>query len=151
MKELEIRPKIWEVQMDELTAEERSLVELAQEGTNRSYSPYSHFHVGAALLTREGKIYKGCNIENSSYGATNCAERTAISKAISEGHSKFVRIVIAAKTEEPCVPCGMCRQFMKEFSPDMEVICLNTRGDSSVYKLEDLLPYGFDNHFLKRH
>lgn len=127
------------------------LKQLAIEMMDRAYCPYSGFPVGAALECTDGTVYTGCNIENASYPVGSCAERTAISKAISEGHSKFVRIVIAAKTEEPCVPCGMCRQFMKEFAPEMEVICLNPRGDTSVYKLEELLPYGFDNHFLKHH
>jgi cytidine deaminase len=127
------------------------LKQLAIDMVERAYCPYSGFPVGAALECADGTVFTGCNIENASYPVGTCAERTAISKAISEGKKDFVRIVIAAKTEEACVPCGMCRQFMKEFSPDMEVICLNVRGDAVVYKLEELLPYGFDNHYLLHH
>ena len=121
---------------------------LAISMLDRAYCPYSHFPVGAALECSDGTVFTGCNIENASYPVGTCAERTAMSKAISEGHQDFVRIVIAARTEKPCVPCGMCRQFMREFSTDMEIICLNDRGDAVTYHLNDVLPYGFDGKFL---
>ena len=125
-----------------------ALKSLAIQMMDKAYCPYSRFPVGAALECKDGTVFTGCNIENASYPIGSCAERTAISKAVSEGHKDFVRIVIAGKTDEPCVPCGMCRQFMKEFAPDLEVICLNARGDAVTFKLNELLPYGFDNSFL---
>lgn len=125
-----------------------ALVALAREAMDHAYVPYSNFRVGAALLTRDGKVYQGCNIENAAYGLTICAERTAIFKAISEGHRDFKRIVIAGKSEDYCVPCGSCRQVMQEFAPQMEVICLNGKGEAKHFALKELLPYGFDETWL---
>ena len=97
---------------------EQELCRAAIAMLDRSYSPYSHFPVGAALECSDGTVFTGCNIENAAYGLTICAERTAIFKAISEGHRDFKRIVIAGKSEDYCVPCGSCRQVMQEFAPD---------------------------------
>ena len=127
---------------------DRELVEKAFEMLNYSYVPYSGFPVGAALLLEDGSVYTGCNIENAAYGSTICAERTAIVKAVSEGHRDFVRIAIAGKSKDFCVPCGSCRQVMMEFSPEMEVICLNGAGESKTFALRELLPYGFDHTWL---
>ena len=127
---------------------DEKLMELALQARESSYSPYSHFRVGAALLCADDSVYTGCNIENAAYGATICAERTAIFKAVSEGHRDFVRIVIAGRSEDYCYPCGMCRQFMKEFAPEMQVICLNGKGEAKELTLRELLPYGFDSTFL---
>ena len=113
-----------------------------------SHAPYSHFPVGAALECADGTVFTGCNIENAAYGLTICAERTAIFKAISEGHRDFKRIVIAGKSEDYCVPCGSCRQVMQEFAPQMEVICLNGKGEAKHFALKELLPYGFDETWL---
>ena len=124
------------------------LMRLALEARERSYSPYSHFPVGAALECSDGTVFTGCNIENAAYGLTICAERTAIFKAISEGHRDFKRIVIAGKSEDYCVPCGSCRQVMQEFAPQMEVICLNGKGEAKHFALKELLPYGFDETWL---
>ena len=121
---------------------------LAISMKDRAYCPYSKFPVGAALECEDGTVFTGCNIENSSYPAGNCAERTAIGKAVSEGYRSFKRIVIAANTDDFCVPCGMCRQFMQEFSRNMEVICLNKNGDAKSFTLNELLPYGFDGSCL---
>ena len=115
---------------------------------DRAYIPYSHFPVGAALECSDGTVFTGCNIENAAYGLTICAERTAIFKAISEGHRDFKRIVIAGKSEDYCVPCGSCRQVMQEFAPQMEVICLNGKGEAKHFVLKELLPYGFDETWL---
>lgn len=115
---------------------------------DRAYCPYSHFPVGAALECADGTVFTGCNIENAAYPVGICAERTAMSKAISEGHRDFVRIVVAGRSEDSCVPCGMCRQFMQEFAPQMEVICLNGRGEEKSLPLKELLPHGFDHTFL---
>jgi cytidine deaminase len=114
----------------------------------KSYSPYSKYAVGAALLSADGRVFTGCNIENASYSPTICAERTAIFKAVSEGHLKFKRIAIAGRSEDYCVPCGVCRQVMKEFAPDLEVICLNGKGEAKHFTLNELLPYGFDSSWL---
>ena len=115
---------------------------------DRAYIPYSHFPVGAALECSDGTVFTGCNIENAAYGLTICAERTAIFKAISEGHRDLKRIVIAGKSEDYCVPCGSCRQVMQEFAPQMEVICLNGKGEAKHFALKELLPYGFDETWL---
>ena len=115
---------------------------------DRAYVPYSHFPVGAALECSDGTVFTGCNIENASYTPTICAERTAMGKAISEGHRDFVRIVIAGRSDDYCVPCGTCRQVMMEFAPDLTVICLNKKGESRKFALKELLPYGFDQSWL---
>ena len=127
---------------------EQELCQKAVEMLDRAYVPYSHFPVGAALECSDGTVFTGCNVENAAYGPTICAERTAIVKAVSEGHRDFVRIAIAGKSEDFCVPCGTCRQVMKEFSPDLEVICLNGKGENKKFALRELLPYGFDSTFL---
>ena len=117
------------------------LYEIAEGARANAYAPFSNFCVGAALLTTDGEIYTGVNIENSSYGATICAERTAFVKAISEGKRQFSKIAISAGDVES-VPCGICRQFMYEFSPEIEVI---TKADGAlkVRPLTQLLPEGF--------
>ena len=115
-----------------------------------AYAPYSNFCVGAALLTKSGKIYTGCNVENAGYSPTICAERVAVGKAVSEGHRDFVRIAVAGRSEDFCVPCGVCRQVLQEFAPDIEVICLNRAGESRTFALKELLPYGFDNTWLPK-
>ena len=124
------------------------LVRLAKTAMQRAYVPYSGYKVGAALLIKGGKVYLGCNIENAAYGATICAERTAIFKAVSEGHRDFDTIVIAGRSNDYCVPCGTCRQVMMEFAPELTVICLNKKGESKKFALKELLPYGFDQSWL---
>ena len=127
---------------------EQELTQKAVEMLKRAYVPYSHFPVGAAVECADGTVFTGCNIENAVYPVGTCAERTAMGKAISEGHRDFVRIVIAGRSEDYCYPCGMCRQFMKEFAPEMQVICLNGKGEAKELTLRELLPYGFDSTFL---
>ena len=123
---------------------DEELVQKAIEYRKNSYSPYSHFAVGAAVLTKSGKVFGGCNIENASYPVGICAERTACCKAVSEGKISFRRIAIYADSENWCTPCGACRQFLAEFSPNMEVLCAKA-GDRYVsYKLSELLPHTFD-------
>ena len=114
----------------------------------KSYCPYSHFPVGAALECEDGTVFTGCNVENAAYPAGICAERNAIFHAVSEGHTRFRRIVIAGKSKDFCVPCGMCRQVMREFSTDLEIICLNNAGEEQTFTLEQLLPRGFGPEFL---
>ena len=115
---------------------------------DRAYCPYSHFPVGAALECADGTVFTGCNIENAVYPVGTCAERTAMSKAISEGHTDFVRIAVAGGGDNFCVPCGVCRQVLQEFAPDLEVICLNEQGQELTLSLRELLPHGFDRSFL---
>ena len=128
------------------------LMHMAQGARNNSYSPYSHFRVGAALLTKGGKIYTGCNIENAAYSVANCAERTAIFKAVSEGERDFVAIAIVGgregETADFCAPCGVCRQVISEFCPkDFEII-LGNEEKFEVYTLDQLLPFSFSNEDL---
>ena len=114
----------------------------------RSYCPYSHFPVGAALECEDGTVYTGCNIENAGFSATVCAERTAVFKAVSDGHRRFKRIVVAGRSDSPCVPCGECRQVLSEFAPELEVICLDKDGNELTLSLTDLLPHSFNKSFL---
>ncbi|MDE5778728.1 MAG: cytidine deaminase [Lachnospiraceae bacterium] len=118
------------------------LINHAKEALLSAYAPYSGFYVGAALLTKNGKIYTGCNIENASYGATNCAERTAVFKAVSEGEREFERIAVVAKDGTTAYPCGICLQVMHEFAREMKVI-LEHKGQIVEYDLKSLLPAGF--------
>ncbi len=120
----------------------------AQSMLKKAYCPYSHFPVGAALECEDGTVFTGCNVENAAYPAGICAERNAIFHAVSEGHARFRRIVIAGKSHDFCVPCGMCRQVMREFSTDLEIICLNGNGEEKVFTLDQLLPHGFGPEFL---
>ena len=127
----------------------RDLIRRAFAARKFAYTPYSHFNVGAALLTRNGKVYTGCNIENAGYIATNCAERTALFKAVSEGERQFSAIAIVGSKEGTVNelvtgPCGVCRQALYEFSgPDLTVIMARTEEDYIVTTLGQLLPYGF--------
>ena len=122
--------------------EYRELYEMADSVKENAYAPFSDFKVGAALLTGSGRIYTGVNVENSSYGGTICAERTAFVKAVSEGERDFRAIAIAANDSE-ALPCGICRQFMYEFEPELDVITGENKENLRVQKLSDLLPGGF--------
>ena len=115
---------------------------------DRAYCPYSHFAVGAALECADGTVFTGCNVENAAYSPGICAERTAVAKAVSEGHTDFTRIVIAGRSADFCVPCGVCRQVLREFAPDLEIICLNGKGEEQVFTLPQLLPHSFGPEFL---
>ncbi len=132
---------------------EKTLIQKAIEMTKVSYAPYSGYHVGAALLTKDGPIYTGCNIENTSYGATNCAERTAFFKAVSEGVKEFEAIAIVGAPADAVAentfsdyayPCGICRQVMQEFcEQDFCIIVAKSTEDYQKYTLQELLPFGF--------
>ncbi len=124
--------------------EKSQVMEESKIARENAYVPYSSFKVGAALLTKDGSIYHGCNIENASYGLTNCAERTAIFKAVSEGVTKFASLAVVADTDGPVSPCGACRQVMAEFcEPDMPVYLINLKGDVQETTVSDLLPGAF--------
>ena len=129
------------------------LMQLAEEARKFSYCPYSHFAVGAALLTCDGKVYTGCNIEGSSYTPTNCAERTAVFKAVSEGEREFATIAVIGAPEDEkgkfCAPCGVCRQVLREFcSLDFRIL-LGTPEEVKAFTLEELLPASFAPSDLK--
>lgn len=121
---------------------EQELIQHAQRGMEHAYAPYSNFRVGAAVLAKSGNIYLGCNIENSSYGATNCAERTAIFKAVSEGEREFEAIAIVCSNGTKAYPCGICLQVMSEFLPEGKVI-LEDESGIQTYKVSELLPSAF--------
>jgi cytidine deaminase len=129
---------------------DRELVERAMAMLERSYCPYSHFPVGAALLCDDGSVFTGCNVENAAYGAGICAERTAVVKAVSEGHRSFVKLAVAGRSREYCVPCGECRQVLREFAPELEVLCANGAGEWASLTLPELLPHSFGPEFLDR-
>lgn len=121
----------------------KELYRKAVEMTNMSYAPFSKFRVGAALLAKDGQIFTGCNVENSSFGGTICAERTAFVKAVSEGVREFEKIAIASSGGEAW-PCGICRQFMREFcDDDFEIITGNDEDSLRVYTMNEILPEGF--------
>ena len=128
---------------------DRELIDLAIEARKNAYTPYSDFKVGAALLSKEGKVYKGCNIENAAYTPTNCAERTAFFKAVSEGVTDFEAIAIVGGYDKDglkfCPPCGVCRQVMMEFceSDKLRILLLDEDDEIKSYLLKDILPFGF--------
>lgn len=126
------------------------LIREAKKAREKSYAPYSHFQVGAALLSKSGKIYHGCNIENAAYTPTNCAERTAFFKAVSEGETEFEKIAIVGgmegkEPEEMCAPCGVCRQVMMEFCnpEEFRIVLADGEGGYKEFTLAEMLPHGF--------
>ena len=127
----------------------QNLINLAKEVRKNSFAPYSKFKVGSALITKEGKIYTGCNVESASYGLTVCAERVAIWKAISEGERDLEEIVVVADTKKLTPPCGVCRQIIWEFCGDVPVTLANLQGDVETVQMKDLLPRAFDTKFLE--
>ncbi|PFQ69545.1 cytidine deaminase [Bacillus cereus] len=130
--------------------DKKKYIEEANKMLSKAYIPYSKFPVGATLVTKEGKIYTGCNIENASYGLCNCAERTAIFKAVSEGERDFSYLVITGETDGPISPCGACRQVIAEFcDPKMPVLLTNVKGDEKEVTVEQLLPGAFSIEDLK--
>ncbi|MDQ3800322.1 MAG: cytidine deaminase [Acidobacteriota bacterium] len=127
----------------------QELVEAAREVREKAYTPYSEFRVGAAVRTKGGKIYQGCNIESASYGLTVCAERVAIWKAVSEGEKEFTSLAVVADTQELTPPCGTCRQIIWEFCGDVPVTFSNLNGKTETVTMKELLPRAFDTKFLK--
>ncbi|KAF1301648.1 cytidine deaminase [Enterococcus sp. JM9B] len=124
-------------------------IEIATDALDKAYVPYSHFPVGACLVTKEGKTYQGINIENASFGLTNCAERTAFFKAVSEGEKEFSHLVVAGHTPHPISPCGACRQVMAEFcDPEMPVTLVGDDGATKETTVRGLLPYAFTDKDL---
>lgn len=130
-------------------SDEQSLVETATAARLRSVAPFSNFLVGAALRTKAGKVFTGCNVESASYGLTVCAERVAIWKALSEGERDFDELVIVADTEALTPPCGTCRQIIWEFAKHARIVLANLRGQHEEVSISELLPRAFDARFLK--
>jgi cytidine deaminase len=120
------------------------LIERARQARELAYSPYSRFAVGAAVLTEDGEIYDGANVENVSFGLTVCAERVAIFSAVAAGKRKFTGLAVVTDTPEPATPCGACRQVMYEFSPELWVLTANLTGQQRMFRLPELLPAVFD-------
>lgn len=134
-----------------MTVEPKQLIDEAIAASKQAHVPYSQFHVGAALLTTDGKIYRGCNIENASYGLTNCAERTAIFKAVSEGDKQFSAIAVVGDTDGPISPCGACRQVLAEFCDDhTQIILANLKGDFVITHINEILPGYFSSKDLQK-
>ena len=121
----------------------KTLAHKAVEAKANALPPYSKFHVGAALLTQDDKVFLGCNVENSTYGLTMCAERTAIFKAISEGERKFKAIAIASDSPDYITPCGACRQIIYDHCGEIDIICTNGKEEYKVFKTSELLPFAF--------
>ena len=122
---------------------ERQLIQKAKQAMQQAYAPYSHFRVGAAVMTKQGKVFTGCNVENASYGASCCAERTAIFKAVSEGERELAKIAVVSESGKLTPPCGICRQVLLEFMPEGSVILEQEEGDIKIYTVKELLPAGF--------
>lgn len=130
----------------------QQLVELAFTMLDRSYCPYSNFPVGAALLCRDGSVFTGCNVENAAFGSTICAERTALVKAISEGHrDDWVKVAVAGLSDDYCWPCGSCRQMLYEFAPTLTVLAADRNHNFVSVSLQELLPHGFGPQTLTEH
>ncbi|QIZ10881.1 cytidine deaminase [Priestia megaterium] len=131
--------------------EKNDLIVEAKKARELAYAPYSKFKVGAALLSKDGQVYHGCNIENAAYSMTNCAERTALFKAYSEGVKQFDSLVVVADTDGPVSPCGACRQVISELcDAEMEVVLTNLKGDILKLKVKDLLPGAFSPKDLNK-
>ncbi len=122
---------------------EKELIEKARQASAAAYAPYSRFKVGAALLTENGHVFTGVNVENSSFGLTICAERNALAAAVTQGIRRFAMIAVYSEARPPATPCGACRQVLHEFAPDMPIICANDKGDISRFTVAQLLPQGF--------
>ena len=122
--------------------DDKALIELAKQARAHAYAPYSGFAVGAAALSADGRVFLGCNIENASYGLTNCAERTAIFSAVAAGAKELAALAVVADGEQPCSPCGACRQVVAEFAVK-RIILANLAGKSRIVTAEELLPYAF--------
>lgn len=128
---------------------DQELIQAALTAREKAYAPYSRFKVGAALLSSNGQVYTGANVENAAYGLTICAEQAAVCRAVGEGQREFSAIAVAVDSPEPASPCGACRQVLAEFSPDMKVILANTKGKLLLTSVRELLPLSFTSNHLE--
>ncbi len=126
------------------------LIKIATEARTKAYAPYSNFKVGAAIFVDSGKVFSGCNIENASLGSSICAERVAVAKAVSEGFVGIKCLVVVADTDDVCAPCGICRQVLYEFNPEMKIVMANLKGLKVEMSLSELLPRAFSLKELKK-
>ncbi len=131
-----------------LPAVKRDLLAAAEKALANAYAPYSRYRVGAAVLTAGGRIYTGCNIENASYGVTLCAERVAAAAAVAAGEREFTALAVVTDQGPPAPPCGLCRQFLVEFAPGLQLLMANRRGDLREGDLQSYLPGAFTGQFL---
>lgn len=131
-----------------MTEQRQRLLDAARAARQHAFAPFSRFLVGAAILTDDGRVFSGCNVENATYGLTVCAERVALFKAISEGARRFTRIAVVADTVRPTPPCGACRQLLWEFGGNLEVILGNLATEAGRHQMKDLFPLPFDAGFL---
>ena len=122
---------------------DHELMKLAESMLSKAYVPYSKFPVGAAILCENGTVYTGCNIENAAYGPTICAERAALCRAICDGNHKIEKVAVISKADDYCYPCGVCRQTLYEFNPQMKIISGRGDGEIKIHTLSELLPYAF--------
>ena len=129
--------------------EKEKIIDAAAMAREKAYAPYSGFKVGAAVLTKNGNLYTGCNIENASYGETVCAERVAIFKAVSEEDPHIEVLVVYSSSDIPAAPCGACRQVLTEFSSDAEIIMANTDGEVRIASIKELFPLAFNREYLE--
>jgi cytidine deaminase len=132
-----------------MNEELKKLIESAKQVREKAHAPFSEFKVGAAVETKDGRVFIGCNIESASYGLTVCAERVAIWKAVSEGEKEFTNLTVVADSEELTPPCGACRQIIWEFCGDVPVTFANLTGSVETVQMKELLPRAFDTKFLK--
>lgn len=137
-------------EIDKKDINKKELIKKACEARKKAYTPYSNFPIGAALLTEEGEVFTGCNIENASYGLTSCAERTAIHKAVSEGYRKFKALAVVADSIKPVSPCGACRQVINEFGDNIKIILSNLQGDIIETESRKLLPGAFGKKDMEK-
>jgi cytidine deaminase len=132
-----------------MNQESKELIESAKQVREKAFAPFSNFQVGAAVRTKSGKVFTGCNIESASYGLTVCAERVAIWKAVSEGEKEFTNLAVVVDTQDLTPPCGACRQIIWEFCGDVPVTFANLKGDVETVQMKELLPRAFDTKFLE--
>jgi cytidine deaminase len=141
-------PHVSEQSPPESSHKHDSLIQAASEARLRAYAPYSNFSVGAAVLTSTGKVFSGCNIENSTYGATRCAEQVALCQAYAHGERDITAIAVVTDTSPPSPPCGICRQVICELAGKAEIVLANLSGETKCFRIDDLLPEAFHQGFL---